>query len=193
MTRLRQKSLKSHGMTALILGFFAFAWFGWGQASASSTLSVGLGVGSVLGILIATAGGVVTLRSSGSSTRMADPAVRHRYYVVVGSEFAILIAGAIWLNTNGHSAYTPAWVCAGVGLHFLPLAQVLDDRSLVPLGMLIMAAAAAAVIVYLAANVAPSTVTGIGAGALLAVFGLLNLARAAGSSRRSARHPGPVV
>ncbi|MDQ2725176.1 MAG: hypothetical protein M3Y36_06735 [Actinomycetota bacterium] len=63
-------------MTALILGFFAFVWFGWGQAAAHGTLSVLLGAGSVVGVLIAAAGVVVTVRSSPSSTPMADPRVR---------------------------------------------------------------------------------------------------------------------
>jgi hypothetical protein len=36
------------------------------------------------------------------------------------------------------------WICAGVGVHFFPLASVLDNRSLRLFGGLLVAVAAAA-------------------------------------------------
>jgi hypothetical protein len=67
----------------------------------------------------------------------------------------------------GLSDWITVWVCAGVGLHFLPLAGVVGDGLLISLGLLITAAAAAALVVGLTTSVAPTTVTGPAAGILL--------------------------
>jgi len=67
------------------------------------------------------------------------------------------------------------WICAGVGLHFFPLASTLANRSLRLLGVLLIAVAAAALAAGLASGTAPSTVTGAGAGLCLLAFGLATL------------------
>ncbi|HKQ01122.1 MAG TPA: hypothetical protein VJ735_12400 [Actinomycetes bacterium] len=87
----------------------------------------------------------------------------------------------------GQGDFIPVWVCAVVGVHFFPLASLLEDRLLVALGWLVTTVALAALVVGLATDVAPSTVTGIGAGTLLAVFGLAALAgvRGEGAARRA--------
>jgi hypothetical protein len=61
-----------------------------------------------------------------------------------------------------------------------------------PLGMLLIAVAAAALIAGLASTVAPSTITGAGAGLCLLVFGLATLLT--GSSKRAlpADEPAPL-
>ena len=69
----------------------------------------------------------------------------------------------------------PAWVCFGVGVHFFPLASVLQNPTLRPLGVLLVTVAAAALAIGLAWSVAPSTVTGLGAGLYLLAFGLATL------------------
>jgi hypothetical protein len=66
-------------------------------------------------------------------------------------------------------------VCCGVGVHFFPLAAVLDNPTLRPLGGLLIAVSAAALVVGLATAVAPSTITGPGAGLSLFGFGLATL------------------
>jgi hypothetical protein len=43
----RPRSRRDLGLTALIEGFFAFVWFGWGQANAGPGLRVGLAVAGV--------------------------------------------------------------------------------------------------------------------------------------------------
>jgi hypothetical protein len=67
-------------------------------------------------------------------------------------------------------------VCAVVGVHFFPLASLLGDRLLVALGASVTTVAVVALVAGLATGVAPSTVTGIGAGVLLTVFALAALA-----------------
>ena len=59
---------------------------------------------------------------------------------------------------------------------FFPLASLLEDRLLVALGVSLTTVALVALVAGLATDVAPSTVTGIGAGTLLTVFGLAALA-----------------
>jgi len=84
-------------------------------------------------------------------------------------------------------------VCAGVGLHFLPLSRALDRLLLVPLGLLVTAVAAAALIVGLTTTVIPSTITGVGTGLCLLVAAALTLTnltrRPSAASTADARTP----
>ena len=74
---------RSRGVTVAVDGFFAFVWFGWGQAAAPSWLVIPVTVGGVLSVLlaVAVAGVVVALRSPGPLPAMSDPAVRRRYSI----------------------------------------------------------------------------------------------------------------
>jgi hypothetical protein len=156
-------------------GFFAFVWFGWGQAAAPSWLVIPLAVGTALGASLAVIGVVVAKRSSGPLPAMTDPAVRRRYGIIVGLEFGLLGAGAAGLGATGHYQWIPVLICFGVGIHFFPLASTLQNPTLRPLGALLAAVAVAALVVGLASAVAPSTVTGLGAGLCLLSFGFVTL------------------
>jgi hypothetical protein len=149
---------RSRGVTVAVEGFFAFVWFGWGQAA-----------------LLAVAGVVAAKRSADPLPAASDPAVRRRYGIIVGLEFGLLGAGAAVLGVTGLYQWVPAWICFGVGLHFFPLATTLQNPSLRPLGALLIAVAAAALVTGLTTAVAPSTVTGVGAGLCLLAFGLATL------------------
>ena len=124
---------------------------------------------------------------AGPLPAMSDPAVRRRYGIIVGLEFGLLGAGAAALGATGHYRWAAVWVCFGVGVHFFPLATTLQNPTLRPLGMLLIAVAAAALVVGLTSAVAPSTVTGPGAGLCLLAFGLATLL--IGDSGRGS--PGP--
>lgn len=166
---------RSRGVTVAIDGFFAFVWFGWGQADAPSWLVIPLAVGTALAVALAVTGVMVTRRSEGTLPAMNDPVVRRRYGVIVGMEFSMLGAGAVVLGVSGNERWIPVLICAGVGVHFFPLASVLENPSLRPLGVLLVAVAGAALGAGLASRVAPSTVTGPGAGLSLLGFGLATL------------------
>jgi hypothetical protein len=73
---------------------------------------------------------------------------------------------ALW----GRGEYIAAWVCLVVGVHFWPMAPVLKSPSLVALGALLTVIAVAAVLVSRRTGVAPSAVTGAGAGVALLGF-----------------------
>jgi hypothetical protein len=166
---------RDRGVTVAVEGFFAFVWFGWGQAAAPTWLVAPLAVGTGLAALLAVAGVVVTKRSAGRLRVMADPKARRRYSIIVGLEFGLLGVGAAILGATGQYRWTPVWICAGVGVHFFPLASTLDNRSLRLLGGLLLAVAAAALTAGLVSATEPSTVTGAGAGLCLLAFGLATL------------------
>ena len=98
-----------------------------------------------------------------------------RYGIIVGVEFGLLGVGAAVLGVTGLYQWVPVWICFGVGVHFFPLASTLQNPTLRPLGALLIAVAAAALVTGLASAVAPSTVTGVGAGLCLLAFGLATL------------------
>ena len=181
------RSRRDRGLTALIEGFFGFVWFGWGQANASAGLSVGLAVAGVVALLVAVAGGIQAFRGPASTGVLHDRQARRRYGVAVGVEFSLAGVGAAVLAVAGQGDFIPVWVCAVVGVHFFPLASLLKDRLLVALGVSVTTVALVALVAGLATDVAPSTVTGIGAGTLLTVFGLAALAgvHAEGTSQAS--------
>jgi len=106
---------------------------------------------------------------------MSNPAVRRRYGIIVGLEFGLLGAVAAVLGASGHDRWIPVLICLGVGAHFFPLASTLQNPTLRPLGILLIAVAAAALAAGLASAVAPSTITGPGAGLCLLAFGLATL------------------
>ena len=163
-------------MTALIEGFFGFVWFGWGQANASSELRVVLAAGGVVAALVALAGGVQAFRSPASTSALHDRQARRGYGRIVGVEFTLAGVGAAVLVVAGQDDFIPVWICAVVGVHFFPLASLLKDRLLVPLGVLMTTVALVALIAGLATDLATSSVTGIGAGVLLTVFAAAALA-----------------
>ena len=127
---------RTRGIAALLEGYFAAMWFGWAQADLPLWLVAPLTVASVLAACIAVAAVVVAIRAHGQHTPMRNPTVRRTYLIIVGVEFAALGAGAGLLAATGLSRWICVWVCAGVGLHFLPLSRALGRLLLVPLGLL---------------------------------------------------------
>jgi hypothetical protein len=155
---------RERGIYAVVEGGFAAGWFGWGQAAPPSWMVVPLGVGSCLGVLVAVAGIVVSARSPARATAFRDRTVRRRFRIIVGVEFSVAGIGAAALAATGQATWIPAWVCLVVGVHFFPLSRALGNRSLALPGVLLTGIAAAALLVGMATRVAPSTVTGAGAG-----------------------------
>lgn len=81
--------------------------------------------------------------------------------------------------------YLAPWICLVVGVHFWPLSPVLRDRSFVGLGALLVTIAAAAVLASQRTNLAPSAVTGAGAGVVL--FGFAAQSAVAAVTQKSTR------
>ena len=71
---------RDRGVTVAVEGFFAFVWFGWGQAAPPSWLVVPLAVGAGLAVLLTVAGVVLTIRSTGRLQVMSAPERDGRKY-----------------------------------------------------------------------------------------------------------------
>jgi len=96
------------------------------------------------------------------------------------------------LGVTGLYQWVPVWICFGVGAHFFPLATTLQNPTLRPLGALLIAVAAAALVTGLVSAVAPSTVTGVGAGLCLLAFGVATLLAGGHERADTAPRPGPA-
>jgi hypothetical protein len=163
-------------MTALILAFFALAWFGWGSADASAELSVALSVGSSAALAVGILAAFRVCHRPRAGHALGDQAVRRRYVAVVATRIAPTALGAVLLGAGGGGAYIPVWVCAVVGLHFVALATVLSAPPLRWLGVAVTTVAAAALVVGVFTAVAPSSVTGGATGIVLLGFAIMTLA-----------------
>lgn len=177
MPEAGRRTVRDLGVTALVLGFFGSAWFGWGSGDAPPGWQPVLIVGSVASIVAAVLGAVLAFQSWRTGSVMAgDAAANRRYGIIVGIEFGTAFLGAAVLGLLGRPEFVAPWVALVVGVHFVPLAPVLHDPFLVPLGALVAAVAVAAVVAGLTTSVAASFVTGLGAGTLLLVAAVVALA-----------------
>lgn len=163
-------------MTALVEGGFGLLWLSWGPAQPPAALRIALLVASGAAVVVAVLGAIMGFRSPIAEAAAREGAALRRYVRIVAVEFGAAIVGGALLILLGQARFVPALVCVVVGLHFLPLAAVLRDRRLVPLGALMTAVGVIGAGCGLAGVVPPSTVTGPGAGTLLVVFGALALA-----------------
>jgi hypothetical protein len=161
---------RDSAMTALILGFFASCWFGWAQERPPASWRAPLIAGAVLSLAAAAVGAWYAWRSWSGGTALDEPGALRRYGVVVGVEFAVAAAGAAALALWGRPEYTAPWVCLVVGVHFWPLAPVLQKPALIGLGALLVAVAVAGGLAGWRTGLAPSAVTGAGAGLALLGF-----------------------
>jgi hypothetical protein len=161
-------NVRDNAMTALILGFFASSWFGWAQERPPAAWRTPLIVGALLSIVVAVAGAVLAWRNwSAAGSALSEPGAMRRYGIIVGVEFGVAAAGAAGIAVWGRSEYIAPWICLVVGVHFVPMAPVLKSPSLIALGILMVAIAVAAVVVSRRTELAPSALTGVGAGVAL--------------------------
>lgn len=165
---------------------FAFAWFGWGQASPPFAVSIVLAAGSVLAALVTAFSAVTAHRLRTEPSPLEGPAAARRYGIIVGVEFATAATGAVALGAAGVSHLIPAWICLVVGVHFVPLGKLFPGTGMTPLAAAITLVGGAA-FAAVGAGVPPSTVTGLGAGLCL----LAHAASMLLTARRRLRGFGP--
>jgi hypothetical protein len=111
------KSRRDAGLTALFLGFFAAAWFGWAQAESTRRWLL---VGSIVSLVIAALGAVVGFRRPRDESALHDRAKYRRYGIIVGIEFAFAGIGAAILGISGAAAVHPDLGLLGGGRPLLP-------------------------------------------------------------------------
>ncbi|GLY23469.1 hypothetical protein Misp04_32010 [Micromonospora sp. NBRC 101691] len=165
VTTGRTATRRQAGLTALYLGVFATLWFS--VPKADPPLDTVLVVASVAALLTAVAGGVVVARARGADAPPRDRATDRRYLLVVVAEFAAAGLGAALLGLVGWSAFIPVLVSAVVGLHFLPLAPLLGDPLLRPLGLAVCLVALVGLVAGLVSSGLVPLLVGTGTGLLL--------------------------
>jgi hypothetical protein len=140
-----------------------------------------LDAGSWFAVATAVAGIVFTIVFRRETGAINDRESGRRYGIIVGIEFGLAGVGAAILGVTGAAEFIPVWICLVVGVHFFPLAPVLCNRLLIPLGVVTSAVAVTALVVALTTDIRASAVTGVGAGAALLAVGLYSLWRVARS------------
>ena len=164
--------------TAAVFGFFASAWFGWAQDQPPPAWRRWLVVGSVLSLLTAVTGGVLTWRHWTDPTAF-DAGTSRTFGIVVGVEVALAALGAALLARRRRGDLIPAWVALVVGVHLVPLAWLLQYPLLGLVAALVILVAVLAVPLSRSRSVAVSAVTGLGCGCVLLASALWSLASAA--------------
>ena len=164
--------------TAAVFGFFASAWFGWAQDQPPPAWRRWLAAGSILSLLTAVAGGVLTWRHWTDPTAF-DAGTSRSFGIVVGVEFALAALGAALLARRRHGDLIAAWVALVVGVHFIPLAWLLQYPLIGLVAVLVILVAALAVPLARSRSLAVSAVTGVGCGCVLLASALWSLASAA--------------
>jgi hypothetical protein len=123
----RSPALRGNATGVTILAFFAVAWLGWGTGAALPTAAqVPMMAGAVaLSAVLAT---VAWRQWRNTTVATPDPPwgpdIGRRFTLIVAVEWVGVAAAASALGATGHQSAIPAVVCAGVGLHFIPLARL---------------------------------------------------------------------
>jgi hypothetical protein len=167
--------LRDAAATAAIFGFFAAAWFGWAQDEPPETWRGALIAGSVLALLTAVVGGVLTWRHWSDGT-VFDADTSRTFGVVVGVEVALAGLGAWLLARRRRSDLIPAWVALVVGVHLFPLAWLLHYPLIGVVAGLVTVAAIVAVPLARSRSLAVSAVTGLATGTVLLAAALYSAA-----------------
>lgn len=171
MSNGEARTARDKATTAGIFGWFAGAWFGWGQAAPPRSLEPWLIAGEVASAVVLVAGIVLLVLRRRTGSALRAPGARRRYGIILGVEFALCGVGAAVLGATGQAEYIPVWISAVVGAHFIPLAAPLRDPSLRPLAVVVLAVSAAALVTGLTTGVDAGAVTGAGAGLALLAWG----------------------
>ncbi len=177
-------------VSALILGFAAMMWFGWGQAQPPPGWSLPLTIGIFAAIAVEGFAASMVARFRGTATAMRDQRVSRQYGITVGVEVAAIALGAVGLGLAGRPAYTAPWILLVVGVHFLPLGRLFGSVDLLWSGLVLCAVAIVAAVTGAVSAVAPSAVTGGLGGLVLVVAAVASLGRAARHGRPAGAQEG---
>jgi hypothetical protein len=164
--------VRDYAVMAAVFGFAGFIWFGWAQEDPPDRWRRWLGIGAVVGGLVAIAGGLLAWQNWGPESALAVPGAQRRFGIICGIEFGLAGLGALVFALTKRLKWTAPWVALIVGVHFAPLAIIFGDAGLFVLAALIVAAVGVSVAVHRRTGIALSATTGLGTGAILVVFGI---------------------
>jgi hypothetical protein len=152
--------------TAAVLGFFALSWLGWALEAPPRRARGWIIASMVVAAGIMVAGGVLAAAYWSDGT-VFDADTSPIFGIVVGVEFALSGLGAWFLSSRGRSELIPPFIAVVVGVHFIPLALILEQNMLFVLAGAVTAAAVIATIAARRRGLAVSFVNGVAIGTVL--------------------------
>lgn len=162
--------LRDNAMSVTILGFFAFAWFGWAQEAPPGRWRLPLGLGAVVSIVIAITGGFLTWRQRSESSALDDSGAMTRFIIIFWIEVILIAVGNGLLAWRGQATWISSWTAFIVAIHFLPLGSVFNDGGFYALGVVATIVVIGAFVTAREQSIAPSALTGAGIGIVFAAF-----------------------
>jgi hypothetical protein len=172
------ENVRDVAVNAVVLGFFASAWFGWAQEAPPRRWRPFLMAGSVAALLTLAAGALLAWQRWSDGT-VFDEDTSRTFGIVVGIEFGVAALGAVLLAVLHRRDWTPAWIAFVVGVHLFPVAAIIELPADHVAGALIILVALAAVPVARSRGVTPSAVVGAGTGLVLLVTAVVSAVVAA--------------
>ena len=125
--------VRDHSFTIAWFGLMTFVWLGWSQEDPKPWLRPILGVGSALGLGLSIWFGILTYRGWFGATALEGQ--YHWMGVLVVAEFVVAGIGAIVLSRRKQGRWIAWWVALVVALHFVPLGILLQDGTVIGLGL----------------------------------------------------------
>jgi hypothetical protein len=166
--------IRDAAATVAIFGFFAASWFGWAQEKPPPGWRDILIAGSMLSLLVAVAGAILTWQHWAAGTAF-NPQTGRSFGLIVGIEFAVAGLGAGVLAVLKRADLISAWVALVVGVHLFPLAPLLQYPLLYVVAALVSMAALVAVPLARSQSLAVSAITGLATGVVLLAAALFSL------------------
>ncbi len=169
--------IRDYAMYASIFGLFSFVWFGWAQEGPRASWRKYLGIASGAAMLICLLGVYLSVNNWDAASALSEKTAYATYLIWVYVEFALAGIGSFLLIRLKRSGDVAPWIAFIVGVHFIGLQSVFQDRSLYVLAALLVAAAVVGYFASPKLQVAKSAITGICAGTALFGFGVSGLIR----------------
>ncbi len=127
----RIAEVRGRALGVTMLAFFALAWVGWGTGGHLPTIPqvIVVVLAALLSVALTTYAWRLPRRMQ-SDPQVADgtpdggASPSRSFGLIVAAEWIGLFVIAGILGATGHAIVIPAVVCAGVGIHFIPLARL---------------------------------------------------------------------
>lgn len=169
--------LRDIATSIIIYGFFGFVWFGWALEGPKDSWKKYLGIACGASLLVGLLGIYLVFRYQNEASVLTEKGLSLWYYIIVIIEFLVGGIGAYLLNKNQLHDYIAPWICLVVGIHFSPLAFIFQEPTMHLLAILFIIVSVITVKRIKRISYRASAITGLGAGSVLFVFGLFNIAR----------------
>ncbi len=120
--------------TAAWFGLMTVVWLGWAQEDPPRRWRLPLGIGSVLGMILAIGFGVLTVLNWSAPSALQG---RQEWFgILVGAEFGAAGLGCLVLALRKLNRWMAWWVALIVAMHFVPLGFILIDPSIAVFGVI---------------------------------------------------------